>query len=66
MKTLVDLSTLPSGVKLAVSYLRVSTSAQADKDYGTRLAKAVNLPLSEVTKAASEYRAAYPDQFPAN
>jgi catalase len=41
----------------------VSYFYQADKDYGTRVAKAVNLPLSEVTKAAAEYRAAYPDQF---
>jgi catalase len=41
----------------------VSYFYQADKDYGTRVAKAVNLPLGEVTKAAAEYRAAYPDQF---
>jgi catalase len=44
--------------------IMVSYFYQADKDYGTRLAKAVNVPLSQVTKAASEYRAAYPDQFP--
>lgn len=44
--------------------IMVSYFYQADKDYGTRLAKAVNVPLSEVIKAASEYRAAYPDQFP--
>jgi site-specific DNA recombinase len=30
-----DLSNLPDGVKLAVSYLRVSTSAQADTDFNT-------------------------------
>ena len=29
----IDLNNLPAGVKLAVSYLRVSTSAQADTDY---------------------------------
>ena len=39
---------------------------QADKEYGTRVAKAVNVPLAEVTKAAAEYRVAYPDQFGAN
>ena len=33
MRILVDLDNLPEGVKLAVSYLRVSTSAQADTDY---------------------------------
>ncbi len=43
--------------------IMVSYFYQADKDYGTRLAKAVNVPLADVTKAASEYRAAYPDQF---
>jgi DNA invertase Pin-like site-specific DNA recombinase len=33
VQILVDLENLPEGLKLAVSYLRVSTSAQADTDY---------------------------------
>jgi catalase len=49
-----------------VKTIMVSYFYQADKNYGTRLAKAVNVPLSQVTKAASEYRAAYPDQFASN
>src|SRR5260370_5324626 len=31
----IDLGNLPEGVKIAVSYLRVSTSAQADTDFNT-------------------------------
>lgn len=42
--------------------IMVSYFYQADKDYGTRLAKAVNVPMGEVTKAVSEYEAAYPQQ----
>lgn len=42
--------------------MMVSYFYQADKDYGTRIAKAVNVPMAEVTKAVSEYEAAYPQQ----
>lgn len=42
--------------------IMVSYFYQADKDYGTRIAKAVNVPMGEVTKAVSEYEAAYPQQ----
>jgi len=41
----------------------VSYFYQADADYGTRLAKAVNVPLSEVIRAVDEYRAANPEQY---
>ncbi|GAA0454648.1 catalase [Microbacterium terregens] len=51
---------------MRVKTMMLSYFYQADKDYGTRVAKAVNVPLSEVVKAASEYRAAYPEQFGAN
>ncbi|GAA0743577.1 catalase [Sphingomonas trueperi] len=46
--------------------IMVSYFYQADKDYGTRLAKAVNVPMAEVEKAAAEYRAANPEQRAAN
>ncbi len=42
--------------------IMVSYFYQADKDYGTRIAKAVNVPMADVTKAVSEYEAAYPQQ----
>ena len=42
--------------------IMVSYFYQADKDYGTRIAKAVNVPMGEVTKAVSEYETAYPQQ----
>lgn len=42
--------------------IMVSYFYQADKDYGTRLAKAVNVPMAQVTKAVSDYEAAYPQQ----
>lgn len=42
--------------------IMVSYFYQADKDYGTRIARAVNVPMGEVTKAVSEYEAAYPQQ----
>lgn len=45
-----------------VKTIMVSYFYQADKDYGTRLAKATNVPLSEVNKAVAEYEAAYPEQ----
>lgn len=51
---------------MRVKTMMLSYFYQADKDYGTRVAKAVNVPLSEVVKAANEYRAAYPEQFGAN
>ncbi|MFC0206372.1 catalase [Novosphingobium soli] len=38
--------------------IMVSYFAQADKDLGTRLAKAVDVPMSEVNRAVSEYQAA--------
>ncbi|MEN2787169.1 catalase [Sphingomonas qilianensis] len=38
--------------------IMVSYFYQADKDYGTRLAQATNVPLAEVTRAVAEYRAA--------
>lgn len=43
--------------------IMVSYFYQADADYGTRLAKAVNVPLSEVIRAVDEYRAANPEQY---
>ncbi|MBJ7443002.1 MAG: catalase [Sphingobium sp.] len=42
--------------------IMVSYFYQADNDYGTRIAKAVNVPMGEVTKAVSEYETAYPQQ----
>ena len=36
---------------------------QADPDYGTRIAKAVNVPLAEVKRAVAEYKAANPEQY---
>ena len=42
--------------------IMVSYFYQADKDYGARIAKAVNVPMADVTKAVSEYEAAYPQQ----
>lgn len=46
--------------------IMVSYFYQADPDYGTRLARAVHVPLGEVTKAVAEYRAAHPQEFAAN
>ncbi len=46
--------------------IMVSYFYQADKDYGSRLAKAVNVPMAEVEKAVAEYRAAHPEQSAAN
>lgn len=43
--------------------IMVSYFYQADADYGTRLAKAVNVPLAEVTRAVAEYRQSHPEQF---
>lgn len=43
--------------------IMVSYFYQADADYGTRVAKAVNVPLSEVKRAVEEYRAANPEQY---
>ena len=52
MRILVDLNDLPDGVKLAVSYLRVSTSAQADTDYS---AEGFSLPAQrEANQRAAE------------
>lgn len=45
-----------------VRTIMVSYFYQADKDYGTRLAKAVNVPMAQVTKAVADYEAAYPQQ----
>ncbi|MFT3965367.1 MAG: catalase [Sphingobium sp.] len=45
-----------------VRTMMVSYFYQADKDYGTRLARAVNVPIAEVTKAVAEYETAYPQQ----
>jgi catalase len=45
--------------------IMVSYFYQADKDYGTRLAKATNVPQAEIDRAVAEYRAAHGDQ-PAN
>lgn len=42
--------------------IMVSYFYQADRDYGTRLARAVNVPVAEVTKAVADYEAAYPQQ----
>ncbi|WP_156679515.1 catalase [Sphingomonas profundi] len=42
--------------------IMVSYFTQADRDFGTRLAKAVNVPMAEVNKAIDEYKAANPQQ----
>lgn len=42
--------------------IMVSYFYQADKDFGSRLATAVQVPIVEVTRAVTEYRAANPDQ----
>ncbi len=42
--------------------IMVSYFYQADKDFGTRLATAVNVPMADVSRAVAEYRAANPDQ----
>ncbi|THG42029.1 catalase [Sphingomonas olei] len=42
--------------------IMVSYFYQADPDYGTRMAKAVNVPLAEVKRAVAEYQAANPEQ----
>ncbi|MDF2495406.1 MAG: catalase [Sphingomonas sp.] len=43
--------------------IMVSYFYQADADYGTRVARAVNVPLAEVKRAVAEYRAAHPEQY---
>jgi len=43
--------------------IMVSYFYQADADYGTRMAEAVNVPMSEVERAVAEYRAANPEQY---
>ena len=43
--------------------IMVSYFYQADRDFGTRLAKAVNVPLGDVADAVRDYRAAYPTQI---
>lgn len=53
-------------VSLRTRTIMVSYFYQADKDYGTRLAKAVNVPLAEVEKAVAEYRAVHAEQLAAN
>ncbi len=45
--------------------IMVSYFYQADQDFGTRLATAVNVPMADVSRAAAEYRAANPAQTPA-
>jgi catalase len=45
--------------------IMVSYFYQADHDFGARLAKAVNVPLSAVDKAVADYHAANPDQIAA-
>ena len=42
--------------------IMVSYFAQADKDLGARLAKAVNVPMADVTRAIADYKAANPAQ----
>lgn len=42
--------------------IMVSYFYQADRDFGTRLATAVNVPMAEVTRAVAEYRTANPAQ----
>jgi len=41
----------------------VSYFAQADKDLGSRLAQAVNVPMGEVTRAIGEYKTALPARY---
>lgn len=43
--------------------IMVSYFYQADANYGTRIAKAVNVPMAEVKRAVAEYRAANPEQY---
>ncbi len=45
--------------------IMVSYFYQADQDFGARLAKAVNVPMGDVTRAVSEYKAANPQQVAA-
>ena len=42
--------------------IMVSYFYQADKDFGTRLATAVNVPIADVSRAVADYRAANPGQ----
>lgn len=42
--------------------IMVSYFMQADRDFGSRLAQAVNVPASDVQRAIAEYRAANPQQ----
>ncbi|WP_298091845.1 catalase [uncultured Sphingomonas sp.] len=42
--------------------IMVSYFYQADKDFGSRLANAVQVPINDVTRAVAEYRAANPGQ----
>ncbi|RZT53304.1 catalase [Sphingomonas sp. BK036] len=42
--------------------IMVSYFYQADQDFGTRLATAVNVPMADVSRAVAEYRAANPAQ----
>lgn len=42
--------------------IMVSYFYQADRDFGTRLAAAVNVPMTEVSRAVADYRAANPGQ----
>ncbi|WP_243395751.1 catalase [Sphingomonas oleivorans] len=45
--------------------IMLSYFSQADRDFGTRLAKAVNVPMAEVDRAVAEYKAANPEQMAA-
>jgi len=42
--------------------IMVSYFYQADQDFGTRLATAVNVPMTDVSRAVADYRAANPAQ----
>ncbi|TVV76164.1 catalase [Sphingomonas solaris] len=42
--------------------IMVSYFTQADKDFGTRLAKATNVPMADVNRAVAQYNATNPDQ----
>ncbi|PTQ59252.1 catalase [Sphingomonas aurantiaca] len=42
--------------------IMVSYFYQADQDFGTRLATAVNVPMADVSRAVADYRAANPAQ----
>lgn len=42
--------------------IMVSYFYQADQDFGTRLATAVNVPITDVSRAVADYRAANPAQ----